>query len=239
MHLLHFVSLFSLLTLYVAGFPLDTLINGSRLLAPRQCVWNAQGKSYDCDKFLPSLKDIVDHLPDGNDAGLADANHHVAFYTGLDENPEATGLLIASGFAAGAPRQILQFSGAGTMTARPEDRYQTFVDCYSQALALAVIKPDVCLFTPRDVRPREDSAWIQYEYWALTRNPNVKRIWKIDPRDASEMDELTDEEKCHFNEPHVLWDRDKGGQTLPPALACHVKYAADGEPRTKWPPTSG
>jgi hypothetical protein len=103
-------------------------------------------------------------------------------------------------------------------------------------MALAAINPDVYLFTNKGEPWGENSAWEQYEYWAITRNPNVKRIWRVDPRDP-ETDlglDLSPLQCDTYNEAVILWDRNNGGQELPSKMFCPVKYGNEGEPYDSW-----
>jgi hypothetical protein len=54
--------------------------------------------------------------------------------------------------------------------------------CSYQALAAAAIHPHAYLFTKKGVDWRQDSMWNQVEFWQLTKNKNIKRIYRVDPR---------------------------------------------------------
>ena len=68
------------------------------------------------------------------------------------------------------------------------------------------------------------------EYWVLTRNPNVRRIWRVDPSDVRARRDLSNDEKCRWNDPVIEWDRDAGDPELPAKQYCEIKYSTDGEP---------
>jgi hypothetical protein len=109
------------------------------------------------------------------------------------------------------------------------------VYCLSQAMAMSVINPDVYLFINKDEAWRDNSAWEQWEYWALTRNPNVQRIWRVDPRDPDDLGLDLDPYQCDdYGAPVILWDRNNGGEELPAKMFCPIKYGNEGEPYDSW-----
>ncbi|KPI44488.1 uncharacterized protein AB675_8770 [Cyphellophora attinorum] len=77
-----------------------------------------------------------------------------------------------------------------------------FLEGFFQAMAFAVEQPDVFFFTPARKDWKEKSIWQTAEYPALTRNPYVQRIWRIDPSYTGNYTEL-------------LWDRARD-DPLPP-----------------------
>jgi hypothetical protein len=58
---------------------------------------------------------------------------------------------------------------------------QVFTLCYDQAVAQAALNPDAYLFTRKDQDWLPHSIWATHEYWALTQNVNIQRIWRVDP----------------------------------------------------------
>jgi hypothetical protein len=109
------------------------------------------------------------------------------------------------------------------------------VYCLSQAMAMSVISPDVYLFINKDEAWRDNSAWKQWEYWALTRNPNVQRIWRVDSRDPDDLGLDLDPYQCDaYGAPVILWDRNNGGEELPTKMFCPIKYGNEGEPYDSW-----
>lgn len=257
-------------------------------LMPRQCEFDGAESKFVCDEFLPSLKEMVDRMRDPKEQGLVDSSHHVAFFTGLNIEMVPTGILIAGWFKSRSTaekplhfcwcedcidqiwfgEQNLWIEHSTAARTHPDewgdDPQHDFLACYFQALALAVVNPDVYVFAPKDLQWQENSAWVQYgecihpvpasrtkhqhilpfqfrpltalEYWALTRNPNVRRIWRVDPRDVRENQDLSDGEKCQYNDPVIEWDRDNGGQALPAKMYCRIKYDTEGEPWVSWGP---
>jgi hypothetical protein len=98
---------------------------------------------------------------------------------------------------------------------------ETFDGCTYQALAAAAIHPDAYLFTKKNVPWGSGSAWEQHEYWALTHNPNIMRIWRVDPRPpyAAGIPPL---EICAHSAAELLWDRDAGDPVMEPRWECPV-----------------
>lgn len=133
--------------------------------------------------FLPSLKEIVARF---HEDGLIDSDHHVAFFTGLQKDMQGTGELIAGWFASRSTDEApLQYCWCSTCTDQiwfakqhmwidknvldhtapdewGQDPLEDFLGCYFQAMSVAVVNPDVYVFTPRGYRWVEASAWVQY-----------------------------------------------------------------------------
>lgn len=91
--------------------------------------------------------------------------------------------------------------------------------CFMQALAAAAINPDVYFFTQRGASWQEYSHWALVEFWKLTQNKNVQRIWRVDPSPPGDGSTL-----CSIAEPELLWDRVKDKE-LQPGWVCPVKEA--------------
>ena len=85
-----------------------------------------------------------------------------------------------------------------------------FMVCYLQALAMSTQNADAYLFTQRGANWADDSVWAKVEYWKLTRNPNVQKIYRVDPAPGSDCSR------------EVLWDRSKDKE-LAEAEACVIK----------------
>lgn len=63
--------------------------------------------------------------------------------------------------------------------------------------------------------------WNAVEYWQLTHNPNIKRIYRVDPRpwDAIGIPEAL---MCSHSAEEILWDRDRGDKEIEPVQWCPV-----------------
>lgn len=99
---------------------------------------------------------------------------------------------------------------------------ETFDQCSYQALAAAAVAPDAYLFTKKGVPWGAGTMWEQAEYWQLTNNPNVKRIWRVDPR-PWDIAGITALEICKHSEAELLWNRDAGDSPLAPRWSCPVR----------------
>lgn len=62
-----------------------------------------------------------------------------------------------------------------------EGALEVFTQCFVQAMAMAALHEDAYLFTQKGKDWRPASVWQRVEYWKLTSNPNVKRIYRVDP----------------------------------------------------------
>jgi hypothetical protein len=70
-----------------AAVPTGTRNNQTHLLHARQCKWSEDYQGYwDCDHYLPSIAELVEHIRDTSNDGRADAEHSVIFYTNLDDD---------------------------------------------------------------------------------------------------------------------------------------------------------
>ena len=85
----------------------------------------------------------------------------------------------------------------------PADAYDIFKNCLLQAIAHAAINPDVYLFTTKGQNWKPNSVWATVKYWMLTTNPNVQRIYRVDPTPGA----------CDLGE--LLWVRSRDGQVDP------------------------
>ncbi|ETN37121.1 uncharacterized protein HMPREF1541_08111 [Cyphellophora europaea CBS 101466] len=195
---------------------------------------------------------------DTGNRGYGDADHHVSFWTNLGEDTKTSGKLMMAWFKsrgeggkiAWLHRCVDNSSQEGyvrTLTQQGREPlhwnewdiapHLVLVRCIYQALALAAVNPDVYLFTRSDQDGWPlDSLWEQYEFWALTRNPNVQRVWQVDPRNPESVEGLEPEEMCQFNDRHVIWERGKDAE-LPMKMTCPVFYPGEGEPWESWTAT--
>lgn len=111
---------------------------------------------------------------------------------------------------------------------------RTFDYCSYQALAAAALNPIVYVFLPRGSHPKDqtwkgDSIWAAMEFWALTANPNVMKILRVDPRPLSVLG-ITPLQWCRWSEEEVLWERGVDA-VLKPVWDCLVAYDANGNPQ--------
>ncbi|EXJ90706.1 hypothetical protein A1O1_03810 [Capronia coronata CBS 617.96] len=200
--------------------------NSTVRLQRRQCVWDIHTFQWDCDHRLPSLYDLVDRYHDSLDGGRATAQNSVWFYNNM---PVATvaerdytaglilGMLAASGVSGysifdgvntywrlAQDQHILENADqvrAANPALRPTDDPITILHlCYCQAAAVAAVNPDAYVFMPGGTIWRPESVWATTEFPALTRNPNIMRIWRVDPRPESPL--------CGFRD--LIWSRDHG-----------------------------
>ncbi|EHY53251.1 hypothetical protein HRR83_005904 [Exophiala dermatitidis] len=210
----------------------NTSTNTTKELQPRQCVRNPVSGTYDCDFLLPTLDQLVARFRDINDGGRATPQNRVWFYTNLDiltsgVDPDVIlgwcrGWMIAQGIPSyyvgdGMNRQwqmeqerfIEDHPIEFALNNQPWDRSRSAVDnfnnCYFQAAAAAALASDAYLFTKSGGKWSLGSIWSLIEMPALTRNPNIKRIWRVDPRPFSP--------NCGQRE--LLWDATHGDKPVP------------------------
>ena len=88
-----------------------------------------------------------------------------------------------------------------------QDATAIFLFCYSQAMAVATIADQAYLFMPHDKEPLPNTVWLATELPALTQNPAVNTIYRVDPMAGvdSDSDSDSDDEPCP--EKHVIWQR--------------------------------
>jgi hypothetical protein len=84
-------------------------------------------------------------------------------------------------------------------------------NCYYQALGVAALNPDAYLFTKKDTDWKPTSVWAKVEYPALTRNSNIQRIWRVDPR-PPDVTGVTPEEACEYDKKELLWERGRDAE---------------------------
>jgi hypothetical protein len=91
-------------------------------------------------------------------------------------------------------------------------------NCYVEALASVAIHSTVYLFTKADEEPGQDSIWIRIEFPALTNNPNVREIYRVDPRPPDQKGELV--EHCDHDQEVLIWSRDRGDMEMTSGVTC-------------------
>ncbi|KAJ4524807.1 hypothetical protein HRR83_000438 [Exophiala dermatitidis] len=204
----------------------------------RQCIWNEHTLQWYCDFRLPTMYELVSHYQDGQDAGRATRESSVWFYTNLPMQPaeeraqtflNILGYLMRSGIDAysvidGTNRfwlrtqrnhitsHLAEYWAANAVLRPGEDAGNVFDWCYYQAAAAATLNPDAYLFTRSDQAWRWNSVWQWIEYPQLARNPDVQRIWRIDPRPESP----------NFCESRLLWSRERRDPLPPMPWVCPV-----------------
>ncbi|ETN43032.1 uncharacterized protein HMPREF1541_02190, partial [Cyphellophora europaea CBS 101466] len=63
-----------------------------------------------------------------------------------------------------------------------ESAAATFDRCFCQVSAAAAVHPTAFIFTAHDLQRNPLTVWPSIEYPALTQNPKVKEIYRVDPR---------------------------------------------------------
>jgi hypothetical protein len=90
--------------------------------------------------------------------------------------------------------------------------------CFFQALAAAAVNENAYIFAPKVPEPwGANSIWQRIEFPALTANPNIKRIYQVDPQPLYWKREHQDPpgtppEDCEEEEPDeptLIWSRDR------------------------------
>ncbi|EXJ78810.1 hypothetical protein A1O1_09212 [Capronia coronata CBS 617.96] len=188
------------------------LRNSTNELQRRQCVERVGANIFECDFFLPTLADLVARFRDANNGGRATPENSVWFYTNVDFLTAPVDPDVILGFCQGwmvgqrIPSYFI-YDGVNTRwfteqkiwIASHEAEFfnngqqfntgllaaEVFVLCYYQAAAAAALASDAYLFTKADSEWDPGSIWATVEYPELTRNPNIKRIWRVDPRPGS------------------------------------------------------
>ena len=79
---------------------------------------------------------------------------------------------------------------------RPDrlDATNTFLFCFSQAMAVATRGDQAYLFMPQDKEPLAGTVWLDTELPALTQNPNVQTIYRVDPTSQAHSDSESEDE---------------------------------------------
>lgn len=205
-------------------------------LLRRQCVLDAT-RGWVCDFVMPTVPQIVARFRDTTDGGRATAANVVWFYTNLDlaTLPETQVLgdclawlhyrsiaayFIADGCSRAwydAQAEFMADNEQAFELANPEldgaPPLTVFAYCYYQAAAEAAVAADAYVFTKDGESWTDHSIWNSVEYPALTRNPNVRRIWRVDPRPTA----------CGV--PALVWSRDRGDPEVE-GVECPVAAGA-------------
>lgn len=104
---------------------------------------------------------------------------------------------------------------AGTPPIGKDDAHLIFIWCYLQAMCQAATNPEAYLFTTKGQDWEWNSVWEQVEFWVLTRNKNIQKIWRVDPAPGA----CTDDPK---KDREILWDRSRDPER-PANWVCPVK----------------
>ncbi|KIW21523.1 hypothetical protein PV08_02103 [Exophiala spinifera] len=198
-------------------------------LHPRQCLERAQPGVWDCDFAFPTLQQFIDRYRDYANWGMATPGRSVWFYTNLDQTNDATvfpncyGWLLmnnidsyygnsglSSLWLAAQVEWIEDHRAEFLAVTGGQDPMKVFSVCLFEALALSTLNPDAYVFTKAPPETwRDTSWWALIEYPALTNNPIVQRIWRVDPRPGQCNDRI------------LIWQR---GRDLPLQMfqSCQV-----------------
>ena len=74
------------------------------------------------------------------------------------------------------------------------------------------------MFLSQSTNTTAYSVWNALEFPALTRNPTVKEIWRVDPRPPQVRG--VDPEKCEPPRPQLLWSHTRGDARPKQLLKC-------------------
>ncbi|KPI39126.1 uncharacterized protein AB675_4551 [Cyphellophora attinorum] len=214
-------------------------------LGKRQCIRAGDENNYQCDEKLPKLSEIVARIRDTSDYGLADDQHVAVFWTNLGDSAQMgtamsiTEILWMQGWLESRRLRWYWWFEHINLNWRKAQvdwinnnniQYQegqghnplfTFDVCSYQALAAAAIHPHAYLFTKKGVDWRQDSMWNQVEFWQLTKNKNIKRIYRVDPR-PWDVAGILPVQMCSHSSEEILWDRDRGDAEIEPVDTCRV-----------------
>lgn len=205
-----------------------SIIDIDAKLQRRQCVINPGTGAWDCDLLLPNLNQIVARYRNFNDKGRATPENHAWFYTNLDLGlpgvaPETvfglcTGWFLAQGQTSYWIEDGINQEWRLTQSKYIGDYLNAFIAtntgrypggntplvvlfcCNFHAAAAAAMNPDAFVFTKHDEEWNPQRIWATVEFPALTRNPNIQRVWRVDPRPASP----------NCGEKVLVWDRARG-----------------------------
>lgn len=100
----------------------------------------------------------------------------------------------------------------------PKEPMFYFMNCFFEALALAVIHPKVYLFTKDGEEPQPGSTWTVLEFPALTRNQNVKEIYRVDARPPEVRG--VDPADCDPPTAKLMWSRERGDPVASAGWVC-------------------
>ncbi|ETN37929.1 uncharacterized protein HMPREF1541_07552 [Cyphellophora europaea CBS 101466] len=213
------------------AFPTEPLGNLTDVpthpLTKRGCKFNTETAQWECDTDFPTTSQLISQMQD-EPGGLATKDKFVAFYSNLNDPSLApgkdpslswvVGWLDANGFAGkyywwgkcvnqywlNAQSAFIRENAQKYKDKWGADALSTFEKCFFQSMALASQQPESIVLTPSDKGWKDDSLWAAIEFPTLTRNNNVKRIWRVDPRPPKDRG---DEEGCAPDKPQLIWDR--------------------------------
>jgi hypothetical protein len=174
----------------IHGLRSDVALLGERSLVKRGNCFSSQENVWNCDAETPSVAECVTRIQSYGQVG----SRISVFYSGLGG---AQGLTACKQyFSCNAqigpvvPRDTIVDPGWFTAQAQaiiqdnPGANLDPFQKRMSQAFAEAS-RGDTYICTPEDNAPNndfnQDLAWGGWEYPALTRNPGVTRIIRVDP----------------------------------------------------------
>ncbi|KAJ9634989.1 hypothetical protein H2204_005944 [Knufia peltigerae] len=194
-------------------------------LQSRQCVEGTH--QWNCDFELPTLDEITDRFQDELDFGMASPLRSVWFYTNLGQEIDNRVLEDCKGWMIGnsidsyyegdgldrewviAQQEWIEIH-LNEFLAKTggEDPQHILGLCVFEALAASALNPDAYVFTKGapDIW-HVDSHWAKVEYPALTQNPFIERIWRVDPRPG----------QC--NQQELIWERGRD-QPIPLVRSC-------------------
>lgn len=184
-----------------AGFPLDNSSIDLKIertdvnkIFRRQCIWSEAKDDWVCDYWLPSLSQIIDRMRDDASGGLADVDHSIVFYTGLNIPQDE----MCSVIEHWASAQKLTYYWYETCQSwawlERQERWvdtkdfadrvtphglfgdwpiDTWMSCQFQALALAAISPDVYLLMNAGERWADESSWGRWQSCRMRRNDEL------------------------------------------------------------------
>ncbi|KAK4935757.1 hypothetical protein LTR10_023257 [Elasticomyces elasticus] len=209
-------------------------------LKRRQCVFNATSSLWDCDLLLPTLEQMITRFRDTGHGGGAIPENIVWFYTNFDAGSPTYNFVQLFGWIHAwfdgqglqsyyiydgidqAWRRVQEnhiFQNANEIAEHNRDDYPgwdtphaTFWWCFFEAAASAALAPDAVVFTPHNTPWNPDRIWALVEMPALTRNPNIQRIYRVDPRPGA----------GGCGEEELVWDRGRGDLMLASTWRCPV-----------------
>ena len=178
------------------------------ILSKRGCI-SSKGNWF-CSQEVPSVPECRAMVNDWNKA----SNHDSLFYSGLGGGDNAyamgkrwydqhlpkpnRGLVMFYDVADPgwvAAQKVAILGGLGGIAGASR-----FLARLSQAFA-ETSTGTVYFLTPAGEPPHQRSAWAMWEYPALTRNPNVDRVVRVDPTDNSQQTIWTRGDPPTPNEP--------------------------------------
>ena len=201
--------------------------NNTSPLVHRECRWDDASDKFICDRYLPTLDQIVSRMKNTEDSGKASPGASAIFYTNLvdgdltqDKRWEMCAWCAGWMENAGIKNWYSTWNAVDPAWFRKQDDYSqlntgllaqnnggspeqvqlNWVGCYNQGLAYAASET-AYLFTRHDQEWSENSVWQMMEFWPLTREGgSVTKVYRVDPRRPDRGGQA-----CA--EPTVIWDR--------------------------------